>query len=73
VARRPIPVGVSEQPDWLNAVAEATKARGTAEDEWQAAIVAAHIASYSTRAIARVAGVSHTSIAEIIREWTNDG
>jgi hypothetical protein len=63
---------VNELPDTLSAVAEAATARETATDAWQAAIVAAHVAAHSTRAIARVAGVSHTRIAEIIRERTNN-
>lgn len=58
---------MNEIPDVLTAVAEAANARTTAESAWQAAIVAAHAVGHSTRVIARVAGVSHTRVAEIIR------
>jgi hypothetical protein len=52
----------------LKPVAQATAARETAEQAWRDAIISAHAAGQSTRIIAEVAGVSHTRIAEIVRD-----
>jgi hypothetical protein len=52
----------------LRQVAKVAATREQAEQRWQQAIIAASLAGHSTRQIAEVAGVSHTRIAEIVKE-----
>jgi hypothetical protein len=60
-------VTLDDQVD-LKPVAQARVVRETAEQAWRDAIIAAHAAGLSTRTVAEVAGVSHTRIAEIVRD-----
>jgi hypothetical protein len=56
----------------LRQVAKAAASREQAERRWQQAIIAASTAGHSSRQIAEVAGVSHTRIAEIVKERTDE-
>jgi len=53
-------------PKELSAVAKATARREAGDREWREAILAAHAAGLSYRAIAAHAGVSYARVAQIV-------
>jgi len=56
----------------LSEVAEATKRRSKSDDHWRWAIVAAKRRGIPIRDIGRAAGVSHTRVLQIVREFEAD-
>jgi DNA-directed RNA polymerase specialized sigma24 family protein len=53
-------------PKELSAVAKAAARREAGDREWREAILAAHAAGLSYRAIAEYAGVSYARVAQIV-------